>query len=43
VDGDLCEVFSALPVARQRVIAAELERSIAEVGKRLEDQRNKVV
>jgi hypothetical protein len=39
----LCESFTVQPVARQRQLAADLERSISEVGKRLEDQRNKVM
>jgi splicing factor 3B subunit 3 len=39
-DGDLCEQFSTLPVKLQKSIAAELDRSPAEVVKKLEDFRN---
>ena len=41
VDGDLCETFNALPIAKRRAIAEELDRSPAEVSKKLEDIRNR--
>lgn len=39
-DGDLCEQFSSLPMATQRTIAGELDRTPSEVLKKLEDLRN---
>lgn len=39
-DGDLCEQFGSLPLATQRSIAAELDRTPGEVLKKLEDLRN---
>jgi hypothetical protein len=36
-------VISQLPVAKQRSIAEELERSCGEVLKKLEDIRNKIL
>ncbi|POY74330.1 hypothetical protein BMF94_2524 [Rhodotorula taiwanensis] len=36
VDGDLCEVFRTLPMTKQAQIAQELERSVAEVTKKLD-------
>jgi splicing factor 3B subunit 3 len=44
VDGDLCEMFSSLPYAKQREIASELDnRTPSEVAKKLEDMRNHVL
>ncbi|RYG52513.1 hypothetical protein EON66_09690 [archaeon] len=43
VDGDLCEAFNALPPAKQRTIAADLDRTPADVAKKLEDIRNKIL
>ncbi len=43
MDGDLCEAFSALPYSRQKAIAADLERTTAEVTKKLEDVRNRII
>jgi splicing factor 3B subunit 3 len=42
IDGDLCEAFSLLAPDRQGEVADALERSPAEVSKRLEDLRNRV-
>jgi hypothetical protein len=42
IDGDLCEAFSVQPHARQKVLAGDLERPIAEVNKLLEDMRAKI-
>lgn len=39
IDGDLCEQFLALPPAKQKQIAAELDRSISEVVAKIENQR----
>ena len=39
VDGDLCEAFALLPMQRQLVIAEELDRSPAEINKKLESIR----
>ena len=43
VDGELCELFSALPPESQRTIASDLDRSPAEVLKKLEDTRNRLI
>lgn len=43
VDGDLCEAFAAQPAARQRSLAADLDRPVNEVLKKLEDMRNRVM
>lgn len=43
VDGDLCEVFAALPPARQRALAEGLQRTPADVLKKLEDVRHKML
>eukprot|EP00301_Raphidiophrys_heterophryoidea_P027109 c9493_g1_i1.p1 GENE.c9493_g1_i1~~c9493_g1_i1.p1 ORF type:complete len:1229 (+),score=405.94 c9493_g1_i1:73-3759(+) len=44
VDGDLCEMFTSLPYAKQRAIAEELDnRTPAEVAKKLEVMRNHVL
>ncbi|KAJ1550181.1 Splicing factor 3B subunit 3, partial [Cladochytrium tenue] len=42
VDGDLCERFLALPADRRRAIADDLDRTVAEVAKKIEDLRNRV-
>lgn len=39
VDGDLCEAFALLPVQRQLTIAGELDRTPAEINKKLESIR----
>ncbi|KAG6812703.1 pre-mRNA-splicing factor rse1 [Tricholoma furcatifolium] len=39
VDGDLCETFARLPAAKQSSIAGELDRTIGEVLKKLEQLR----
>ncbi|KAG6836241.1 pre-mRNA-splicing factor rse1, partial [Arthromyces matolae] len=39
VDGDLCETFARLPAAKQSNIAGELDRSIGEVLKKLDQLR----
>jgi splicing factor 3B subunit 3 len=43
VDGDLCEQFAALPPAIQRRVAEDMERSPAEVLKKLEDLRARIL
>lgn len=40
VDGDLCERFAQLPVAKQKEFAADADRTPAEVLKKIEDARN---
>ena len=40
--GDLCEAFARLPFERQAALAADLDRTPAEVVKKLEDLRNRV-
>jgi splicing factor 3B subunit 3 len=42
IDGDLCERYGALPLEKQKRIANELDRSIAEVQKKIEDMRGRV-
>jgi len=39
VDGDLCEMFARLPAQKQSAIAAELDRTVGEVLKKLEQLR----
>ena len=39
VDGDLCETFGLLPPARQAAIAEELDRTPAEINKKLDSLR----
>ncbi|KAI8373001.1 CPSF A subunit region-domain-containing protein [Radiomyces spectabilis] len=39
VDGDLCEQFNLLPAEKRRMIADELDRSVSEVQKKIEDMR----
>ena len=43
IDGDLCEQFVTLDMAKQRSIAEELDRVPSEVAKKLEDLRNRVM
>jgi splicing factor 3B subunit 3 len=42
VDGDLCEQYVTLPAETQRAIAEEMDRTPAEVMKKLEDLRAKI-
>ncbi|KAF8893537.1 CPSF A subunit region-domain-containing protein [Infundibulicybe gibba] len=39
VDGDLCETYARLPAAKQSAIAGELDRTVGEVLKKLEQLR----
>ena len=39
VDGDLCETFARLPATKQSSIAGELDRTVGEVLKKLEQLR----
>ncbi|WAR13629.1 LOW QUALITY PROTEIN: SF3B3-like protein [Mya arenaria] len=41
VDGDLCEMFNSMDVAKQKSVAEELDRTPAEVSKKLEDIRTR--
>lgn len=41
IDGDLCEQFNSLEPSKQKAIAGDLERSPAEVSKKLEDIRTR--
>lgn len=43
IDGDLCEVFSTLHYDKQKAIAADLERTPAEVLRKIEDIRAKIL
>ena len=43
VDGDLCETFTRLPAARQKHIAAELDRTPGEIVKKLEEIRSRIL
>jgi splicing factor 3B subunit 3 len=42
VDGDLCELYNLIPVEKRRAIAEDMDRSVAEIAKKLEDLRNRV-
>ena len=39
VDGDLCETFGLLPYPKQQSIANDLDRSVGDVLKKLEQMR----
>ena len=39
VDGDLCESFGLLPYSKQQGIAADLDRTVGDVLKKLEQMR----
>jgi splicing factor 3B subunit 3 len=39
VDGDLCEGFSGLAYSQQQAISSELDRTVGEVLKKLEQMR----
>ena len=41
IDGDLCEQYNNLEAAKQKSIAEELDRTPAEVAKKLEDIRTR--
>jgi len=43
VDGNLCEQFSSLPIDKQKQIAEDLDRTVGEVLKKLEDTRNRLL
>mmetsp|Transcript_40246 Transcript_40246/g.35778 ORF Transcript_40246/g.35778 Transcript_40246/m.35778 type:complete len:130 (+) Transcript_40246:1505-1894(+) len=43
IDGDLCEQFNKLDYDKQKVLAEELDRTPAEVLKKLEDVKNKIL
>ena len=40
VDGDLCSAFAGLTYAQQTKVADNVDRSVGEVLKKLEDTRN---
>jgi splicing factor 3B subunit 3 len=42
-DGDLCEQYASLPAEKQKSIAGDLDRTPAEVLKKLEDIRNRLL
>lgn len=42
-DGTLCEQFSILPMDKQKLIASELDRSVSEISKKMEDIRNRLL
>ena len=43
VDGDLCEQYSTMDLAKQAILAEELDRKPVEVIKKLEDIRNRIL
>ena len=43
IDGDLCEQFSLMSYNKQKVLSEELDRTPAEVLKKLEDVRNRIL
>lgn len=43
VDGDLCDSFNLLPYPQQQAIAADLDRNVGEVLKKLEQLRTSSV
>ncbi|KAJ8329230.1 pre-mRNA-splicing factor rse1 [Batrachochytrium dendrobatidis] len=42
IDGDLCEMFNVMVGDKKRGIAESVDRSVADVGKKLEDMRTRV-
>ena len=40
IDGDLCERFGAMPMSKQKEFASDIDRTTAEIMKKLEDTRN---
>ncbi|ORY51005.1 hypothetical protein BCR33DRAFT_676481 [Rhizoclosmatium globosum] len=42
VDGDLCEYFNLIPIEKRRGIAEDLDRSVGELSKKMEDLKNRV-
>ena len=43
IDGDLCEQFSRMTFNKQKVLSDELDRTPAEVLKKLEDIINRIL
>ena len=43
VDGDFCSRFNSLPADEQRAIAEELDRSPADISKKLEELSNRIM
>jgi len=43
VDGDYCNQFNSLPPEEQRGIAEELDRTPAEISKKLEELANRIL
>jgi len=43
IDGDLCEQFANIKPSKQKLLADELDYTPAEVLKKLEDIRNKII
>lgn len=41
IDGDMCEQYNSLDPSKQKNIAADLDRTPAEVSKKLEDVRTR--
>ena len=41
-DGDFCELFGTLPLAKQKQLAEDLDRTPHDVLKKLEDVRNRI-
>ena len=39
IDGDLCEQYNLLPMDKKRAVAQELDRTPAEIQKKIEDMR----
>lgn len=40
IDGDLCERYAALPYAKQKELADDVDRSPTEITKKLEEMRD---
>lgn len=43
IDGDYCEQFFNLSNEKQKLVAQELDRTPAEILKKLEDMRNRIL
>ncbi len=42
IDGDLCERFSLLPADKKAMIAAEVDREVREIEKKISEMRTRV-
>ena len=41
IDGDICEQFSLMNVQKQKAVSDELNKTVSEISKKLEDIRTR--